>query len=370
MVDIPFLKKLKLPTFSLKFLAGKPSRVVGVDIGVASAKVVQLRYERERAILETYGELISAGYLKTTDVTGGGSFLRYSDADIAGLLKDITKEANVTATDAIVSVPAVSSFVTTISFPRVAEKEINAAMPYEARKYVPIPVSEVVLDWELLEPGEERDTLEVLLVAVPRDIIEKYKRVTGLAGINLRALEVETFSLVRSLVGQDPTPTAVINLGHQSTTLAFVDKGRLRVSHNIIRGSQELTRALERGMGISLERAEAVKREVGISEKPEDKEATSILMPLVETLFAEIERLMALYNRKALRKIQRTNLTGGGSNLKGLVDYATTKFGLETTKGNPFGRIIAPAFMQPILREIGPSFSVAVGLALHEITSK
>ncbi|QQG45672.1 MAG: type IV pilus assembly protein PilM [Candidatus Sungiibacteriota bacterium] len=370
MVEISFLKKLKLPTFSFKFLSSKPTRIVGIDIGVASAKVVQLRYEHERAILETYGELLSAGYLKNTDVAGGGGFLRYADVDIASLLKDIIRESGVTAKDAVFSVPAVSSFITTISFPRVTEKEINSAMPYEARKYVPIPVSEVVLDWDILEPNEERNAIEVLLVAVPRDVVEKYKRVAGIAGINPRALEVETFSMVRSLLGQDPTPIALINLGHQSTTLAIIDRGRVRVSHNIIRGSQELTKALERGMAISLERAESAKREIGISEKLEEREITSLIMPPLDSLFSEIERLMALYNRRAPRKIQRVNLTGGGSNLKGIVDYLSTKFGLEVTKGNPFARVVTPAFMQPILREIGPSFSVAVGLALHDITSK
>lgn len=368
MVEIPFFKKLSLPKFALAWFGGKPNQIVGVDIALHSTKVVQLRYESERAILETYGELLSEGYLK-----GGGGFgsgiLRHTDADAAALLKDVLRESNITAKDAVFSVPAPSSFITTVTFPNISDEEINQAVPFEARKYVPIPISEIALDWEILDRDEEKKSVSVLLVAVPKEVIEKFKRIAELAGLTPRALEVESFSIIRSLIGQDPTPTAIINLGHQSTTLALVDKRRLRISHNFDRGSQELTRALERGLSVSRDRAEAIKMEVGLSERIEEREITSVMIPLMETLFTEIERLIAVYNRKAPRKIQKANLTGGGSNLKGIVDYASNKLGIEVVRGNPFARVVTPAFLQPALSEIGPSFSVAVGLALHEITS-
>lgn len=357
-----------MPKFSWGFLTGKSSRIVGIDIGVHSAKVVQLKYEKERAILETYGELLSEGYFKSVGTTSGGGFLRYLDADIVNLLKNLLQEANITATDAVFSIPATASFVTTISLPKLDPKEIEDTIPYEARKYVPIPIAEVILDWETLET-EEDTTAKILLVAIPKEIIDKFKRVAELTGIKLKALEVETFSMARSLIGLDPTPTAIINLGYLSTTLAMVDKRQLRLSHNFGYGSQKLTSALEKGLEITKERAEAIKREVGLAEKIEEKEIASILEPIIENLFSEIERMIAIYNRKAPRKIQKVNLTGGGANLKGIIDYASTKLGLEVTKGNPFSRTVTPAFMQPILREIGPSFAVAVGLALHELTS-
>lgn len=369
MAETSFLKKLGIPSFSLEFFKGKPARVVGIDIGGYSAKVVQLRYERDHAILETYGELLSEGYFKGVERTSGG-FLRYSDNDIMELLKDLLSESGVTATEAVVSLPANTSFITLISFPRISRKEIDEAMPYEARKYVPIPVSEVVLDWDVFEEESDEDSVQVLLVAVPREIVEKVKRTVAGVGYGVRALEVENFSLVRSLIGTDETPTAIVNLGHQTTSLSIVDRGRLRLSHIVTRGSQEETRALERGLGINTERAEKIKREVGLSERIEEKEITSVLTPLVEVLLTDIERAISLYNRKAPRKIQKVNLTGGGANLKGLVDYASNKLGLETTRGNPFARIVTPAAVQPVIREIGPSFAVAAGLALREIVSR
>ena len=366
-MDIPFLKKLRLPGFSLDFLRGKPSRTVGIDVGIHSAKVIQLRYEKERAILETYGELLSARYLKTSE-GGQGGFLRYADADITELLKDVLRESNVTARDAVIGVPATSSFVTPIPFPKISVKEIAQALPFEARKYVPIPIAEVALDWEVIDETDQGVT--VLLVAVPKEVIEKFKRISSALGLSLAALEVETFSMVRALVGTDTTPTLVLNMGHFTTTVAVVDHGKLRMSHNISRGSEELTRALAQGMGINLERAETIKHDTGIEERVEQKEITSVVTPLLDSLLAEIERIVALYNRRTDRKIQKINLTGGGSNMKGLIDYTSTRFGIEVTRGNPFARVVAPAFLQPMLRDIGPNFSTAVGLALHEITSR
>lgn len=366
--EVPFLKKFTMPKFSWGLLTGKPSRIVGIDIGVHSAKVIQLKYEKEQAILETYGELLSEGYFKSAETTSGGGFLRYLDADIVNLLKNLLPEANITAIDAVFSIPATASFVTVISLPKLDPKEIAETIPYEARKYVPIPIAEVTLDWEILET-EETAASKILLVAVPKEIIDKFKRIAELTGIKIKALEIETFSLVRSLIGLDPTPTAIINLGHLSTTLALVDQRQLHLSHNFGYGSQKLTSTLEKGLAVTKERAEAIKREIGLTEKIEEKEITSILEPIIENLFSEVERMIAIYNRKAPRKIQKVNLTGGGANLKGIIDYASTKLGLEVTRGNPFARTVTPAFMHPILREIGPSFAVAVGLALHELTS-
>lgn len=368
MVDIPFLKKITLPKLSFEFLKAKPGRVAGIDIGSYSTKVVQLRYEGERAILETYGELLNENYFSRGEAGGGSGFLRYLDQDITALLKDLLREAEVSTKEAVLGIPAGASFSTIASFPKVSRSEINQAIPYEARKYVPIPISEVTLDWDILESAQERNVTEVLIIAVPKEVIEKFKRVAELAGIHARALELETASVTRALAGRDPTPLAIINFGHLSTTITVADRGRLRASHSFGRGSQELTRALERGLGVARNRAETLKRDTGLSRKLEERDITSILEPLIETVWEESERFMNIYNRKAERKIQKVVLTGGGSNLQGLVEHAATKFGLEVSRGNPFARIVTPAFFQPILNQVGPSLSVAAGLALREIT--
>ena len=362
------MKKFGAPKFSFGFLKTTSGKVVGIDVGMFSTKVVQLRYEAERAILESYGELLNERYFKSATEAVGG-FLRYSDSDLTSLLKDVLVESNITAHDAIFSIPAAASFVVKITLPKITPKEVESAIPFEARKYIPIPITEVILDWDIIPNKEQQLETEVLLIALPREVVDKFRRVGAAAGLNVKALEVETFSLVRSLAGHDATAQAIINFGYRTTTLAIVDQGKLRVSHNLDRGSLELTKALERGLNVNLERAEQLKRDIGLGERIEEKEISSIILPLLTTLLGEIERIIDIYNRKAPRKIQKIVLTGGGSQLKGLVEFAATTFGVEVGRGNPFSRVVSPPFMQPILREIGPYFSVAAGLALHEIST-
>jgi len=345
--------------------------MLGVNVGAFSTKVVQLRYEKERAVLETYGELLNQGYLKHPEAGRGDGTLHYLDQDLGALVMDVVREANATTRDAVMTIPAAAAFITTISFPRTLEHEIAQAVPYEARKYVPIPIAEVLLEWMVLEDASAAaDEITVLLIAVPREVVDKSRRVAERSGLVLRGIEVEPFSMVRSLIGYDNTPTLVINLGHQSTTLVFADRGMVRMAHTLSHGSQDLTRALERALSVSAERAEAVKRDVGLSERIEEREITSVITPLMETLFSEIERMISLYHRRASHKIQKVNLTGGGAGLKGIVEFAASKFGLEVTRGSPFARLVTPPFLQPVLKEIGPVFSVAVGAALRELTPR
>jgi len=370
-VDIPFLKKLEISKFSLGFFSPKSGKVVGIDIGMFSTKVVQLRYESERAVLESYGELLNERYFKAVAGVGGG-FLRYEDSDLVSLIKDVMTESNITSRDVIFSIPAASCFVAKITLPKITPKEVESAVPFEARKYIPIPISEVILDWDIMPDaqGQGQPQTDVLLVALPRQVVEKYKRVGIAAGLNVKALEVETFSLVRSLVGHDQTSQAIVNFGYRTTTLAIVDQGKMRVSHNFDRGSLELTKALERGLNVNFERAEQIKRDIGLGERVEEKEISSIMLPILSALLSQIDRTIDIYNRKAPRKIQKIILTGGGSQLKGLVELTASTFGIEVARGNPFGRIVSPPFMQPILREIGPYFAVSAGLALREISTR
>jgi type IV pilus assembly protein PilM len=295
------------------------------------------------------------------------------DADIEGMLADVIREANVTTKQAVVAIPAISSFVTLVELPTNDRDEIRKAVPFEARKYIPIPISEVALDWQIIDEGDTvppGSKTKVVLVAVPTEVINKLNRIFAALAMQVKGLEIETFSLVRSLIGHDKSPTALINIGSQSTTIAIVDRGVVILSHNLERGSNELTNALSRSLGITVERADAFKQEIGLSDKPEDREIASVMAPLVEVLLSELDRIISAYNRKTDRKVEKINLTGGGSRLKGLVDHTAKRFGVETILGNPFSRVTYPAFMQPILKDIGATFPVAVGLALREITPR
>ncbi|OGZ96900.1 MAG: hypothetical protein A2847_02740 [Candidatus Sungbacteria bacterium RIFCSPHIGHO2_01_FULL_50_25] len=363
-----FLKKIKVPDIPFSFF-WRTSRVVGIDVGVHSVKVAELDSEGGRAVLKTYGELLGKSYLKEGG-GGGGGFLQYHDDEILQILTEVLRASSVKAKDAVFGIPSASSFITTLTLPRLSSDELEKAIPFEARKFVPVPIKDVVLDWQILETASDGEHVEVLLVAVPKDVITRIEGIAARAGLRLRGTEIESFSIIRSVLKNDFTPTAIIHIGHQSSVVLISDNGELRVSHTVGRGSNEWTRALERGLGISADRAEEIKKEIGLSERIEEREISATIRPLVDAFFLEVDRIFSFYHRKTGRRVQKIEFSGSGSSLKGVIEAAVMHFEIEVKRANPFLKVVTPPSMEDILEEIGPSFTVAVGLALREISSR
>jgi len=372
-MEMSFLKKFSLGKGFALFK--KESRVLGVDLGSSSLKIVQLRKEKEKVILETYGEIATGPY---SDMAAGKS-VRLLETKVVEMLTDLMKEAKATAGNAIVSIPLRSSFVKVITMPLMSEAEFREAMPYEARKHVPVPVNEVIMDWWILPQGSstegqnsegfsvERRFQEVLLVAIHREVVEKYQKIFRGAGINVKSFEIEIFSQVRSILSKELHPTLVIDFGAQATRFIIVDYGVVRMVHTFERGSLELTDVLSRSLSIDFERAERLKRDTGLSSRPEHKEIRNVIEPIMEDILSEGARVISEYRRRSERSCKKVWLVGGGSLLEGLIDFSITKFGVEVKLGDPFQKVSYLAFLEEVLKKIGPSFSGALGAALRSL---
>ena len=344
---------------------------LGIDIGASSIKVVQLKKEKERAVLETYGELALSKYANAE----AGKPVKMLETKLVEALKDLIRESQISAKRAYVSIPLRNSFLTTFELPELSESELKSSVPYEARKYIPIPLSEVVLDWWVLPPRSEdiaqasigsvkKKFISVLLAAVPREVIARHDLIIKESGLEIEAYEIETFALGRSILRHDLGTLMVMDIGASSTKMAIVDAGAARLAHSIDKGSSEFTFALSQAMNINFERAEILKRENGILHKPESEGVASIIEPLAEYIANEGERFLLSWKRHGGKEISRVVLGGGGALLKGIEDFFVKKFGVEVNVANPFSRVVYPAFLEPTLKEIGPSFINAVGAAL------
>lgn len=353
------------------FFGTQEKSILGVDIGSSSIKVVQLRKEKERATLETYGELSLSNYGK---VEGGRNVVLVNDK-LKEALTDVVRESQVKTTRAVVSIPLKSSFITTMTMPELSQNELKEAITYEARKYIPIPLAETTIDWWVLPPqsvesdasslgSPQRQFVNVLLVAVPNEIIEKYKNVFTGAGLKIDAFEIESFALARS-IRQEGGASMLMDIGASSTKVAIVDNGVVRTAHSINHGGWGLTQALQQSLGLDFERAEALKKEFGIIRRPETQGAVSVLEPLVDALAIETERFVLEWKRKGGRGISKVSLAGGGALLRGIDGVMIKKFGVEVEIINPFAKVIYPSFLEPSLKDIGTAFGNAVGLALR-----
>jgi type IV pilus assembly protein PilM len=317
---------------------GSDESVLGVDIGSSSIKVVQLRSSRGVAILETYGE-IALGPYGNFPV---GKSSKLSTETIATALTDLMKEANVTASHAGVAIPYASSLISTIDVPEVKKDQLKRIMPIEARKYIPLPISEVTLDWFLVPKEEkeqdafdriEKETMmqkkgnEVLLVAIHNDILRAYQTIMETVGLSVSFFEIEIFSAIRSVLSHSPTPTAIIDMGASSTKIYVVERGIVRLSHLLNMGGQQMTEILSRSVNWTFEKAERMKRETGLSTSPsysreENETMHQAMHSPLGRIFSEAARVLVMYGKRYNKNVHHVVLLGGGASLKNLTPFA------------------------------------------------
>src|SRR3989338_5098404 len=359
--------------------------VWGIDSGASSAKIVQLRTSRGAAILETYGEIALGPY-------GGqaiGKAVKLPPEKIAEAITDVILEANVTAREGGLSIPFSSSLVSVIDLPQTEPEQLKRMIPIEARKYIPIPISEVTLDYFVI-PREEGESSafdrvvektpmqakgqEVLLVAIHNTALRDYQTIAATAALKINFFEIEIFSAVRSSVAHGIAPVLVVDLGAATTKIYVVERGIVRSSHLVSMGGQHMTENLGRSMGWDFEKAERVKRERGLidsnaySTDENDKIKTALLSTLTR-VFSEVNRVLLSYGQRYNKNVSRVVLAGGGASLPGIAGVAHANLSAEVEIADPFSHTEAPAFLEAVLREIGPGFAVAVGVALRKLKS-
>lgn len=356
----------------------KTKSCLGIDIGTSSIKVVQLKRSEGRYKLETYGELQSYGYLERLNDPVQTKSLKILETQVIEMVRKIITEAEITTKRAAISIPVFSSFVSIIDLPPMLEKELSRALIFEAKRYIPIPLSEVRIDWKIIDKQRVNSTKSgkkdlfksrVLLIAVPKEVITKHLRIAKALGLKLIALELESFSYMRSLIGDDQGTSCVLDFGARSTSFTIINKGFIQMSHSLDIAGTELTKALSHGMGIDFKRAEAYKKERGLNHKEIEvgKEARDILLTFIDKVVLEVERMISSYQTKTNSKVTKLVLSGGSGNLIGLKEYLEKKLNIEVVVGDPWVNVSFPSFLGPVLKEIAPRFAVAVGLAMREI---
>lgn len=346
----------------------KSFSVIGVDIGSSSLKVVQLRRDGETAVLETYGELALGPYAGSEV----GQATNLPADKIAETLKDLLREANVTSNDTGISIPFSRSLMRLITLPRRQDpNEQRTIIELEARKYVPVPVSEVQLDWfEIPEPLSEGqpppETVKVLIVAVHKDELALLNGVVTGASLAASFYEIEIFSTIRSVVNEPVKPVLVLDIGASATKVYVVAHGVVAFSHNIMQGGQDVTRAIATAHTLSTGQAEQLKKEYGFSAGNDRYDRKTIEL-IFSRIFGEARRALMQYEQGSEKTVSTLVLTGGGGVTKELAAYAQNFFSIPVELADPFSKVEAPAFMRPVLAEIGPEFAVAVGLALRKL---
>ncbi len=348
--------------FFKKLIGGSTDYAVGVDIGTASIKMAELAWENGATRLVNYGVLDTLEYLERDNAAIQAHSLKLFEQQTIRYVRALADRAGIRTRRAVASLPAFAAFSTVLDIPPMPEKEIIPALQFKARQYIPLPISSVSLDFVRIGPQK------VLLLAIPNDIIAKYKAIFKGAGFDLVALETEGVSLARALTAHDEEgagPALVIDIGARSTGVSVAERGLLFLAGQTDFAGASLTHGVASSLSIAMRRAEDLKRERGLVSVGfgADQELSTLLFPLTDVILDEAKRLRERYSAAYGTDITRVILSGGGANLPGLQDYVRKRFDLPVSKAAPYAGVAYPLSSESILVPLGPALAVAVGAA-------
>lgn len=339
---------------------------VGLDIGFSSIKVVALSKERDAAKLISLGSIPSPvpGMISSADM----------DLEVVAVsIKKLLSATQIKEKEIIAAIPESKVFTRVIDdLPYLTDSELSSAIRYAAEEFIPMPLADVNLNWQVLfrSDGKSKDTKTVVLVvSSPKNIVTKYIKVLGMAGVTPKALETETIAVTRSLVGNNPfsPSTLIVQLGATTTDFAIVSKGLIWLTRSISTGGMALTRALAAHFNFEISQAEQYKRVYGITKDQMEGKVFEALKPIADIIVGEGKRVIQAFEAKYPQNpIKRVVLSGGGAKMPGLVIYFANNLALEVQEADPWYSIGKDKGLTSKLSQDAPNFSVAVGLALRE----
>lgn len=331
----------------------KQKTILGIDIGTSDIKIAQITHGGVN-VLDTYG-IVNLSYHIDTKTS------EQAVLETANILKQLLAEARVTAKKCVISLPNSAVFTSVIEMPKMSEKELNSSMEYEAKKYVPLPFSEVALSWSVVSVNPSNNSVNVLLTAVPKQVRESYVKVFELAGINVEIIEIEALALIRSLISKPEENSVIIDMGAKTTGINFVKQGFLHLTRNLNVGGDTITDRIAESLKISTLRAEQFKKDFGISESSFIPEAVK---PVLVSIKNEVKQLISIYKSHG-EVVNNIILAGGGANIPGINEFFQD-LGVPIETGDPLKKLSYPASVEAVLKRYGLHLPIAIGLALRE----
>ncbi len=344
----------------------KSGSVLGVDIGTVSVKIAELSEKRGKLRLENYGILETKNYLSLPNQVIHTGALKIVEKDAIGLLKIVLREMRPKTKIALASLPSFAVFMTTLDMPLLSKEETAKAIGFQASRYIPLPINMVSIDWFKIEEFQnargERGQ-RIILVGIPNEIIKKYRYIFGALGLKLVTLEVESMALIRALAFQDKAVTLIVDIGAESTNVAVSENGALKYNGETDYGGVYLTQALSRGLGVSVYRAEELKRRRGLLGEGGEFELSTLILPFLDVILQEIKYVKDTYERRFEKKVNRLMFAGGGAKLLGLEKYFSEQLGLPVIPSAALQGIERSVELEPMVKDLNKSLAVAIGLA-------
>jgi type IV pilus assembly protein PilM len=344
--------------------------MVGVDIGSSSVKAVELQGKNGDF------QLVSLGYESLPgDSVVDGQIMELNA--VSSAIGNIFNEHKIKTTKVAAGVNGHSVIVKNIVLPQMSEEELQESFAWHAEEHIPFDISDVNLDYHVTETTA--DAIHVLLAACKRDKIANLKQAIQLAGKQPTVIDVDAFALQNCYeLNYDPQPgqvVALLNIGASTTNINILNGNRSVFTRDATFGGNQYTSLLQKELGLTFDQAEQVKRGLPLPDSVEPREIEPILDTVSDILALEIQKTMDFYRatvEDGEEAVQQILVSGGGSKLRGLVEFLSTRFEIPVEVFDPFRkiRVDARGFDPDYMREIVPEMAIAVGLALRGVDAQ
>jgi len=338
----------------------------GLDVGTSSLKLVEVKNDRSHGKELQIFATVSLPHPMNV-ATDPEEDLK----ELSSTIKEFVNSHPLSSNKVVVALPESQIFTRVVSLPKMTEKDLTQAMQYETQQYIPVPLSDVTLDYQVIEGrAAVEGQMEVLVIAAPKSLVSRFLKILKDASLDVVGLETETIAVSRSLIPDNKTPaTMLVNIGALTTDLSVVSAGAVRFTRSIATGGTALARAISQSLGFDLNQAEEYKRTYGFDSTQLEGKIMQAIKPIFDVVVDEIKRSAAFYNTHHKEDmVKRAVVCGGTASLPGIIVYMASSLDLEVVLGNPWQRVYVPAkFSKKDMEDSGPSFSVAVGLSLKDL---
>lgn len=344
-------------------LLGLKPKAFGLEIENSSIKAVWLERKRNKFKLVSCGKkMLPRGIVQAEQIVNPQKLVDEIKSLMASAQPKPIKLKNV-----IFSIPESKAFIRTIQIPKMTAREAREAVKWETEANIPISVDRVYLDWQIIADKGEKE--EILVAAVPKNIVDPYFQAATLAGLTPLAVEVDVVATIRSLIRSEESKQSVLiaDIGAENTSLAICQNQIPYFTSSIPLSGNSFTEALQKEIGVSWEKAEEIKFKYGFGKMAEEDMLYKIFNPLVENLASEIEKSINFFAESINTgdKVEKVIVSGGGALLHEFTNYLSNRLKKEVALGNPALQIDISDFPFKISSRDLLSYSTAIGLALR-----
>jgi len=337
----------------MKKTPGKKEISVGLDIGSRLIKAVEVLKEGNTYRLVRYDSAENE--------------LSQSEDKVASILKSFLDSAHLSSRDVNISFSAPHAVVRFINMPKMKEDDLKNSLRYEAEKYIPFNVKEVMTDAAILGYSDDKRQMRVLFAAVKRKIIDSRVNMLKNLGYAVKLVDIDSFACLNAFSNvygdiDESKTTALLNIGHTHTNLIILHGSAPRFTRDIQIGTKDMAKYISAKVGVNAEEADRLIGDSG-NKGQETLEASK---PALNSLVDELRLSFGYYENQYGKNVNEAYLSGGVSRLEGVSKHFEDNFGIKTEKWNPFAKFeLSQELKDKNKNLISPQFAVSAGLALR-----